>query len=406
MTGFDEEAWSRLLEEARAGVRERERERELPHGLLRSALDLGLGRARVPREEGGLGWSLRETYSRLIDLAANDPHLAHIFRGHIVLLEEEDLFGDENARRRWRERAVNGDFIGNAQSERDGTTGASESTTALARDAEGGITVTGTKYYTTGSIYADWIDLSAKDGDDHVLIAVSTHQAGVSSVDDWDGFGQELTGSGTTIFDHAGVDPADIRVVDRASRPSQLRQALFQLVLLAVVAGIGEGALRETTAYVNQRKRLFGRPDAHEVREDPVVQQTLGHVSAAVFSARTLVVALAERWDGIVAAQRAGTAVDDEFRAGQLEVFRIQGVVIEQVLAALSEIFEVGGASQVTRSVGFDRFWRGARTIASHNPLRQRQRLIGAAELGVELGEKKAEADEAAAAVGEPAPVL
>lgn len=390
MTDFDETKWAELLEEARAGVRQRESDRLLPHDLLRRLLKLGLGRARVPVSEGGLGWSLRETFSRLIDLAASDSHVAHVFRGHLVLLEEEALFGGGgDARRRWQQRAVRGDFIGNAQSERDGTVGATEQSVTLVRDEDGRLFVTGTKYYTTGSIYADWIDLSVKDGADTVLVTVSTHQVGVASVDDWDGFGQELTASGTTRFDRALVDAADVRVANWTSRASLLRQGLFQLVLLAVVAGIGDGALRETTAYVLQRKRLFGRPDAVEVREDPVVQQTLGHISAGVFSARTLVLALAEEWDRIVAAELDGSASDEDFNRGRLNVFRIQGEVIDRVLSAVNEIFEVGGASQVTRGLGLDRFWRAARTIASHNPYRQRQRLIGAAELGIDLARER-----------------
>jgi alkylation response protein AidB-like acyl-CoA dehydrogenase len=399
MNDFDDAQWAELLDEARAGVRQRESDRLLPHDLLRRLLELGLGRARVPVSEGGLGWSLRETFSRLIELAASDSHLAHVFRGHLVLLEEEALFGGDDARRRWQQRAVRGEFIGNAQSERDGTAGATEQSVTLDRDEDGRLFVTGTKYYTTGSIYADWIDLSVKDGDDTVLVTVSTHQDGVASVDDWDGFGQELTGSGTTRFDRALVDTADVRVANWTSRSSLLRQGLFQLVLLAVVAGIGDGALRETTAYVLQRKRLFGRLDAVEVREDPVVQQTLGHISAGVFSARTLVLALAEEWDGIVAAELDGSASDEDFDRGRLNVFRIQGEIIDRVLSAVNEIFEVGGASEVTRGLGLDRFWRDARTIASHNPLRQRQRIVGAAELGIDLARER----EAAAAQVTPA---
>lgn len=47
--------------------------------------------------------------------------------------------------------------------------------------------------------FADWIDLFAYDevNDRHVIAAIYRHETGVSVIDDWDGFGQKTTGSGT-----------------------------------------------------------------------------------------------------------------------------------------------------------------------------------------------------------------
>ncbi|MGO7983412.1 monooxygenase, partial [Rhizobium johnstonii] len=116
---------------------------------------------------------------------------------------------------RWYDRVVAGDFIGNAQSERQET---GRIDTRLDRNGEG-IRLTGTKYYTTGSIYADWIHLAALDGDQRVAVTVSANHPGVRSLDDWDGFGQALTGSGTTTFAGVPVEPEDIvPPVDDAAR--------------------------------------------------------------------------------------------------------------------------------------------------------------------------------------------
>ena len=61
--------------------------------------------------------------------------------------------------------------------------------------------------------------------------------------DDWDGFGQRLTGTGTAVFDGVAVPPQD--VLDRApgSAEAVYEAAWFQLILLAVlVIGVIVGA--------------------------------------------------------------------------------------------------------------------------------------------------------------------
>jgi alkylation response protein AidB-like acyl-CoA dehydrogenase len=40
-------------------------------------------------------------------------------------------------------------------------------------------------------------------------------------------------------------------------------------------------------------------------------------------------------------------------------------------------MFEVGGASAVTERFRLDRHWRNARTLASHNPVIYRDRIVG-----------------------------
>ena len=58
-----------------------------------------------------------------------------------------------------------------------------------------------------------------------------------------------------------------------------------------------------------------------------------------------------------------------------------QQIVIELSLQATGLLFEVGGASAVGDRYGFDRHWRNARTLASHNPAILREPVIGAYRL-------------------------
>lgn len=84
-----------------------------------------------------------------------------------------------------------------------------------------------------------------------VIALVNVAQPGVERDDDWDGFGQCTTGSGTTRFIDARVEQA--HVYDFAER-FRYQTAFYQHVLLATLAGIGRAVLRDVGEGVRQRK--------------------------------------------------------------------------------------------------------------------------------------------------------
>ena len=363
----------------------RERDRASLQDAVRELADGGFGIVRVPREQGGIGGTLEDLFSRLTDLAAVDSNLAHVFRGHIGFVESLHVndadppggYADRWGRRLVEERLV----FGNAQSERNAT---ASLRTSLSRHGDE-LALDGVKYYTTGSIYADWIQLSAlpPDGDGTASVLVDARQSGVESVDDWDGFGQILTGSGTTRFTAARVDPRDVRE-EADEGASAYVAAVFQLVLLAILAGIAESALADTIAFVRQKRRIFGFAGETLARDDDLVQLVIGRLSANAHAARSLVLTEARSLDS---ARRTAAGTADEadreriLRDALLGVFRLQQVVPQLVLEATTELFEVGGASAVGSGFALDRHWRNARTVFSHNPALQRQRTVGEYEV-------------------------
>ena len=363
----------------------RETEHELLFDQIKELQSLGFGASRLPSSWGGGGVSLEQLFTKLIELAAADSNLAHAYRGHLAFVESLLLDGlDQDSV--WVTRILAGDFVGNAQSERQET---AHITTRLDREGDK-IFLTGTKYYTTGSIYADWIHLAALDGDVRVGVTVSTAHDGVQSIDDWDGIGQPLTGSGTTIFDRAPVDEENVLTgADDAARWHYLG-SIFQLSLIAVIAGIARAAVDDTVAYVRPRRRTAGFEGESLPREDPLVQLVVGEISGVAHAARELVLSSARALDTAFDGVRAGTADPEALRAAQLDVYRLQHVVPSLVLDALTRLFEVGGATAVSRSLALDRHWRNVRTIASHNPTAQRTKAIGQWELNGTLPEWKA----------------
>lgn len=361
-----------VLAQARLDAPTREQDRRLLHDEVRALAGLGFGAARLPVAHGGEGIDLVELLGRVIDVSAADANLGHVWRGHIGFVEGLALDGWTGAdAERWLPRIAAGDVVGNAQSERAET--ATLSTRIQIVDGEPRLT--GTKYYTTGSIYADWIHLAALDGDERVAVTVPARAAGVRTVDDWDGFGQPLTGSGTTTFDGVRVDLADITPAGDDPARRQYVGAVFQLTLLAVIAGIARRVHEDTVEFVRGRRRTFGFAGEHLPADDPLVQEVVGELSGAASATRRLVLSLAGDLDDAREHLRGGD--DGPLREAQFEVYRAQRIVPELALAAATRLFEVGGASAVSRTRALDRHWRNIRTIASHNPVAQRTRAVG-----------------------------
>lgn len=358
------------------GALERERSRSLPFEQIKWLKEAGFGAVRVPVEYGGAGASLPQLVQLLIELAEADSSVPQALRGHVAFVEDRLNAHASAPQDKWFQRFVAGELVGNAWTE-VGAVKIGEVGTRVSRQ-DGQWLVNGTKYYSTGSIFADWIDVYAQRDDNgaDVIAAVSTRQGGVRHSDDWDGFGQRTTGSGTSVFDNAVVEEENL--IDFASR-FKYQTALYQLVLLAVLAGSGRGALRDFGNEVRQRTRIFSTGNAPRVSQDAQVLQVVGKASAQVYAAEATAVRAA------AAAQRAyeshfghdAQAEHDANVAAELESAQAQVVIAELILRAASDLFNALGASATSETKQLDRHWRNARTAASHNPLIYKERIIG-----------------------------
>jgi alkylation response protein AidB-like acyl-CoA dehydrogenase len=185
-----------------AGAGEREQERRLPVEEVRLLREAGFGALRIPRRYGGLGATLPQFFALLLELATADSNISHLLRGHFSFLESRLNHEDEATREFWFPKVLDGALIGYAMAEQTASTTIG-TTIVRAGDGEGdGWLLNGKKFYSTGTIYADWIVATAKDGEQLASIAFPATLPGVTRLDDWDGFGQRMTGSGTTVFEN------------------------------------------------------------------------------------------------------------------------------------------------------------------------------------------------------------
>ncbi len=210
-------------------------------------------------------------------------------------------------------------------------------------------------------------------------MAVPVNAPGVTIKDDWDGFGQRMTGSGTTVFDRVVVPDEHIlhRFGAGERRGHSYNKAFLQLILLASIAGVGRAVVRDGVAFVQAKTRTFGVPGVSSPRHDPLVQRVVGRLSSLSFAAESMVDAVARELEEIHQAALAGTAEEARYVQAEIKAFQAQQMVIDLVLQATTLLFEVGGASATSETRRFDRHWRNARTAASHNPAIQRERALG-----------------------------
>lgn len=184
-----------LLARIAEGTEERERTQTRPHEVIDWLRDAGFGRLRIPVKEGGAGLSVQELLAALIALAEADSNVAHILRVYFAFVEQQLVDPDASSRALWLELVNRGAIIGNAQSEQNdkAVAGRGLETQAVPDPDGAGYRLTGVKYYSTGSLYADYIWVFAAAPDDRLAaIVVPADREGVEIVDDWDGFGQRL----------------------------------------------------------------------------------------------------------------------------------------------------------------------------------------------------------------------
>lgn len=369
------ERFAPVFQRIAQGAVQREQERTLAFDAVGWLKHAGFGALRVPRSQGGLGASLPELFALLTELGSADSNLPQIVRAHFGFVEGRLVSQDSESQAYWFPKVVAGQLWGAAMAERSDTT---TNSVTLKPTAEGW-QLDGQKYYCTGTLYADWIAVAAADGADFISVVVPTDAPGVTRVDDWDGFGQRLSGSGTTRFDRVAVPEHQVL---RRFKPGELRaesyiSAFYQLFHLATLAGIARAALRDAVEFVQGRTRAFGIPGQSSPRLDPLVQRVIGKLSSLSYAADSLVQATAQVLQTTHEAVLDGSISEAQYVDADVRTYQAQQVTLPLVLEATSLLFEVGGASATSQVRRLDRHWRNARTLASHNPAIYRERALG-----------------------------
>jgi alkylation response protein AidB-like acyl-CoA dehydrogenase len=362
------------------GAAERDRDRILPFNEIALIRQSRLGALRIPVAEGGAGISARGLFEVIIRLGDADPNIAHIVRNHFSMTERILRSQRSERNRRWLKAVADGAIIGLAFTELEAKRagGGQVVNTKLIPDGDG-FRLNGTKYYSTGSLFSDLIFISLLTPEGETAFAIlPTNREGIELVDDWDGFGQRLTGTGTTTFTHVRVEADEVIRETDTDKEYLPYNIVPQLVLTAVNAGIIRSVLRDAIALVHKRPRTFYHAVSEVATEDPLLQQTIGQISANAFAAEAIVLAVADVLDRVDAVRPQGEEVELAVALeAALQAAKAKIIVDDLALRSATLLFDVGGASTTKKSSNLDRHWRNSRTLSSHNPNPLKARAIG-----------------------------
>jgi alkylation response protein AidB-like acyl-CoA dehydrogenase len=366
----------RVLARIAAGSAQREADRTMPHEQFRELAAAGLGTWRVPATHGGPDAGVVELIRFVAELARADPNVAQGLRSHLAFVETLRRSSDPAARDRWFPVVLAGDLVGIASGEIGAPQGVLR--TRVVRDGDRW-RVSGDKFYTTGTLFADWISVSAVDDDgETVSFVVPADRAGIERRDDWDGIGQRLTASGSTLFRDVEVRADEFLPRDRAPGRRPGVSPFFQLYLAALQVGIARNAVDDAVDYARRKARPIKHAGVESSLDDPYVRHAVGDMAARTYTAEAAVLRAAE---AVAAADPDPAGADegdqDRLLTASLEVSQAHYAATEAALAVSQALFDVGGASTAQRSHNLDRHWRNARTVANHNPRAYKAAFVG-----------------------------
>lgn len=367
------ERFTPVFDAIAAGAVERESNRALAYEAVELLASSGFTAVRVPQRFGGTGASIAQLFELLARLGEADSNLVQALRAHFTTVEGF-LNQDEAGQQHWLPKVVAGEIFGNATTEKGNEKGRYGT---IISEIDGQLRLNGTKFYSTGSLYADWISVSAElENGQSVRTIVHRDDAGVELVDDWDGFGQRLTASGTSRFNNVLVAAENIAPNGRDAGEG-IFTSYVQLILLAALTGIARAVRRDAADYVRTRTRAFDHGVGENPQRDPLVEQVVGRIAAKTFGIESTFSAAAVKLETSLELENAGILDAQSATELHVAVAQAQLLIGEEVPKLATEFFEVGGASAASESRCLDRHWRNARVIASHNPLIYRAREIG-----------------------------
>ncbi|WP_455269945.1 SfnB family sulfur acquisition oxidoreductase [Rhizobium herbae] len=350
---------------------DRDANRTLPHDELDDIARSGLLAITVPAEYGGLDVSNAVLAEVTAILSEADASIGQIPQNHFYILEALRVDGSEEQKRYFFGRALSGDRFGNALSER-GTKTVADYNTRITPDGPG-YRVNGQKFYSTGVLFADWITVFALDPEDRLTMSfVAKGTEGIEIIDDWDGFGQRTTGSGTTVFNNVYVN-ADTIVFHHKGfeRPTTIG-SVGQIIHAGVDLGIARAAFAETLDFIRTQSRPWKDAGVERAADDPLTIAKIGEIAIKIEAATAII-------------ERAGRKVDvaqmDPTEANvidaTLSVAAAKVLTTEVALAASATLFELAGTSATRIGLNLDRHWRNARTHTLHDPVRWKSHVVG-----------------------------
>ena len=358
-----------LAEQFKSNAIQRDAQRILPFQEIEAYSQSGLWAITVPKQYGGAEVSSL-TVAKIIALMSGvDGSIGQIPQNHFYALEVLRNTGTEQQKQKLYAEVLKGARFGNALAEFK-TKNATQKQTAIT-PTEHGFVVNGEKFYCTGSLFAHRIPTLVKDHENREFLAfIARESEGLELIDDWSGFGQRTTGSGTVKFNNVQVATEDIIPFDTAFSQATLVGPFAQIMHAAIETGIARAAFEETLHRVRQARPWIDS-GVDQATADPLTLFELGRIVADVRASEVLLKQAARSID---AAKPQPTAAN--IAKASLDVAKVRAHSTETALKASSKLIELAGSRGSQREDGLDRFWRNARVHTLHDASRWKYYFI------------------------------
>jgi SfnB family sulfur acquisition oxidoreductase len=306
-------------------------------------------------------------------LSAADPAVGQIPQNHFGILFSLNGSATEAQKETLFASILNGARIGNGGPER-GTKNTLDVRTRLTAEGDQFL-LDGRKFYSTGALFAHWVAVKAiNDDGKQVLVFVPRGTPGLQIIDDWSGFGQRTTASGSVLLNNVHVSGE--LVVDnwKLGLSPNIQGAVSQLIQAAIDAGIAREAIDETIRFVRERSRPWIEANVERASDDPYVIADIGRLKLELHAAEALL-----RKAGRVLDEVAAAPIDEQSGArASIVVAEAKVLTTHIALQASEKLFELSGSRATLAEFNLDRHWRNARVHTLHDPVRWKTHAVGA----------------------------
>ena len=357
---------------AREHAAKRDQQRKLPWSLIEQFTRSGLGSISIPREFGGPQVSFVTLAEVFAIISAADPALGQIPQNQVGILNLISSTASQSQKEQLFSSVLQGWRIGNAGPER-GSKNTLDLKARITAD-KNDFVISGQKFYSTGALFAHWIAVKALNDDGKPVMAfVRRGTPGLRVVDDWSGFGQRTTASGTVLLNNVRID--DELVIDswRLSEVPNIQGSVSQLIQAAIDLGIAREAITDAISFVRERSRPWIDANVERNSDDPYVIADIGKLKIELHAAEALL-----RKAGRVLDEVSAAPIDAQAAArASIAVAEATVLSTELSLLASEKLFELAGSSATLARFNLDRHWRNARVHTLHDPVRWKYHAIG-----------------------------
>ncbi len=349
----------------------REQAGKAPFDEVSRLREAGLLTLLVPAGSGGGGADWATAYAVVREIAAADSAIGQLLGCHYFLSWSARFFAEPSLAARVEGRSAAEQWCWGGGLSRQ------EPPLTLIRTG-GGQVLDGRQSYATGVLVADRLAVRAVRADtgEPLAVVVDSARHGVRIDGDPGAFGQRLAAGGSVEFDAVPVAADDVlgslsADEDVLPPPAALASPVGRLLSVQLRLGMAEGVLAEAREYSRARHSPWDAGSS----QDPHLLTVHGELTVLTRSASALAdQALTAVHDGLV---RGDDLTYDEYADISVVVALAEAAATRAAQESTAHALDIIGARSASSRLGFDRFWRNARTHTLYEPVAHRLRDVG-----------------------------